>query len=243
MPRFFIETPCTVGQELWITGEDGAHIEKSLRMKPGEALTLCDGKKTDYACEVVEVQAREALVRVLSEGPSLGEPSVLVTLYQALPKADKMDTVVQKAVECGATRIVPVFSARCISRPDEKAARRKVERWQRIALEAAKQCGRGIVPQVAPIMPFAKAIKECAESGGHLLLCYEGGGKSLRGIALEQENRIALFIGPEGGLEEHEVALSQEHGAQVITLGTRIFRTETAPVAALSALMLLTNNM
>lgn len=243
MPRFFIDTPCAVGQELWLTGEDGAHIAKSLRMKPGEELTLCDGGKTDYLCEISEIQGTQALVKVLSQEDSKGEPSVFVTLYQSLPKADKMDSVVQKSVESGASRIVPMFSTRCISRPDEKAARKKTERWQRIALEAAKQCGRGIVPQVAPITPFAKAVKEAAENGGRLLFFYEGGGQSLRTLALEEEGRISLFIGPEGGFEESEVELAKELGAQVATLGTRIFRTETAPVAALSALMLLTGNM
>lgn len=243
MPRFFIDFFCAPGDEPWVDGENGTHIVKSLRMREGEELTLCNGQGTDYRCVLIKTESGRAQVRVLDQQPSAGEPSVFITLYQALPKADKMDTVVQKAVESGACRIVPVFSARCISRPDEKAARRKVERWQKIALEAAKQCGRGIVPQVMAITPFAKALDQAVADGDRLLFFYEGEGKSLRALAVEQEKRISLFVGPEGGFETSEVELTRQKGAHVATLGPRIFRTETAPVAALSALMLLTGNM
>ncbi|WP_195199159.1 16S rRNA (uracil(1498)-N(3))-methyltransferase [Faecalispora jeddahensis] len=243
MPRFFIDFPCTPGDEPWVDGENGAHIVKSLRMREGEALTLCDGRGTDYRCVLLQTESNRAQVRVLEQAKSISEPSVFVTVYQSLPKADKMDSVVQKAVECGACRVVPVLSARCVSRPDEKAARKKAERWQKIALEAAKQSGRGIVPEVAEITPYAKAVEQAAADGGRLLFFYEGGGQSLRSLGLENEERISLFIGPEGGFAQDEVELARQNGAQVATLGPRIFRTETAPVAALSVLMMLTGNM
>lgn len=243
MPRFFIDFSCAVGDEPWLDGENGTHIVKSLRMREGERLTLCDGRGTDYCCELQSSEGSRAQVRVLRVLHNESEPSVFVTVYQSLPKADKMEAVMQKAVECGACRMVPVLSSRCVSRPDEKAARRKIERWRKIALEAAKQSGRGIVPQVTDIVPFGQAVRQAANEGGRLLLFYEGGGESLRRLALENETRISIFIGPEGGFEEAEVALAKEAGARAATLGPRIFRTETAPLAALSALMLLTGNM
>lgn len=243
MPRFFIDFPCAPGDEPWVDGENGAHIVKSLRMREGEELTLCDGRGTEYRCVLLQTESVRAQVRVLEQKKSLSEPSVFVTVYQALPKADKMDSVVQKAVECGACRVVPVLSVRCVSRPDEKSARKKTERWQKIALEAAKQSGRGIVPLVAEVTPYAKAVEQAKANGDRLLFCYEGGGQSLRSLGLENEERISLFIGPEGGFAQEEVELAQANGAQVTTLGPRIFRTETAPVAALSVLMVLTGNM
>lgn len=243
LPRFFVDFSCSAGDELWLDGENGTHIVKSLRMREGEELTLCDGRGTDYRCELLKTEGSQAQVRVLQVLHNESEPSVFVTVYQSLPKADKMEAVMQKAVECGACRMVPVLSSRCVSRPDEKAANRKIERWRKIALEAAKQSGRGIVPQVTGVTPFAKAVEQAAKEGGRMLLFYEGGGQSLRSLSLENETRISIFIGPEGGFEESEVAQAREAGAQTATLGPRIFRTETAPVAALSVLMLLTGNM
>ncbi len=243
MPRFFIDFPCELGDEPWVDGENGAHIVKSLRMREGEELTLCDGKGMDYRCVLLQTESVRAQVRVLEKKKSASEPTVFVTVYQCLPKADKMDSVVQKAVECGACRVVPVLSERCVSRPDEKAARKKVERWQKIALEAAKQSGRGIVPEVTAITLYTKALEQATALGDRILFFYEGGGKSLSSLGLRTENAISLFIGPEGGFAEEEVERACASGAEVATLGPRIFRTETAPVAALSALMLLTGNM
>lgn len=240
MPRFFIDYVPEARAVL--TGPDAKHIAKSLRMHPGEPLILCDSIGTDYNCEIERIDGETVTVSVLNFCRSVSEPSVRVTLYQAFPKADKMDAVVQKAVELGVIRVVPVLSERCVSRPDEKAAKKKIERWQKIAEEAAKQSGRGVIPQVCPYLSFRTAIQE-AEQAGTVLFFYEGGGAHISDLVAPATQEASLFIGPEGGFAEAEVAFAQAHGAQMATLGPRILRTETAPIAALAALMLATGNM
>ena len=240
MPRFFV-SPFS-GDETTVSGKDGRHIARSLRMKPGEALTLCDGEGMDYRCEISGFSGDEVLVRVLERIPSHSEPSIKVTVYQGIPKGDKMDAIVQKAVELGATEIVPVYMRRCVSRPDEKSAAKKAARWQKIADEAAKQSGRGTLPQVLPPMGFSKAAQRAAENGP-VLLFYEGGGKPLSGVVSRDWKTVSFFIGPEGGVDEAEVQMLTENGACKATLGPRILRTETAPLAALTAIMLLTGNL
>lgn len=240
MPRFFIDY---VPEEIAVlTGADGKHIAKSLRMHPGESLILCDSIGTDYHCKIDRIDGETVTVRVLSFCRSVSEPSVRATLYQAFSKADKMETVVQKAVELGASRIVPMMTARCISRPDAKTAQKKCERWQKIAEEAAKQSGRGVIPQVAAPMEFQEAILEAAQEDV-VLFFYEGGGESIATLIQPKDRSAAIFIGPEGGFSEEEVAFAKAHGARVATLGPRILRTETAPIAALAAIMLASGNM
>ena len=153
-----------------------------------------------------------------------------------------MDAVVQKSVELGVSRIVPMLSERCVSRPDEKAVKKKADRWQKIAEEAAKQSGRGVIPQVSPSLPFRAAIQE-AEKEGEILFFYEGGGEHISALVGPKTQKLSLFIGPEGGFAEAEVRFAQEHGAKIATLGPRILRTETAPIAALAAIMLATDNL
>lgn len=240
MPRFFV--PPFSGEETAVTGEDGRHIARSLRMKVGEPLTLCDGLGTDYHCEITGFAGDEVFVRVVERAPSRSEPSVKVTVYQGLPKGDKMDAIVQKAVELGAWEIVPVLMRRSVSRPDAKAAVKKAARWQKIAEEAAKQSGRGILPQVLAPMEFSKAAERAAEAGP-VLLFYEGGGEPLKELVYPDSSQLSFFVGPEGGVAEEEAQLLTEMGAQVATLGPRILRTETAPLAALAAIMLLTGNL
>ena len=241
MPKFFLDGP--IGERVLLTGEDGRHAVKSLRMRPGEQVTLCDGHGTDYEGEILSVSGETAEIRVLGSHPCPAEPTVEATLFQSLPKLDKCDSVVQKAVELGVSRIVPVVSARCVSRPEEKALAKKTERWQRIAAEAAKQCGRGILPAVETAIPFSRAVRRAKEEGGTALLFYEGGGVPLPSLVGPETRRVSLFIGPEGGFAPEEVSLAQENGLQPATLGPRILRTETAPVAALAAIMLCTGNL
>lgn len=239
MPRFFV--PPFTGEETVIIGEDGRHIARSLRMKPREPLTLCDGEGTDYHCEITGFSGDEVWVRVLERHASQTEPSVRVTVYQGLPKGDKMDAIVQKAVELGAAEIVPVMMRRCVSRPDEKSASKKTARWQKICDEAAKQSGRGRLPVVLPPVTLEQAISRSGDS--RMILFYEGGGQPLPEIVLPENKAISIFIGPEGGVDASEVQLLQQAGAQTATLGPRILRTETAPLAALTAIMLLTGNL
>jgi 16S rRNA (uracil1498-N3)-methyltransferase len=240
MARFFIEGTPT--ETAVISGEDGRHISRSLRMRVGETLTLCNSQGLDFDCEITAIDGDNVTVAVTGQRESIGEPTVQVTVYQGLPKSDKMDWIVQKAVESGAARLVPMMTERCVSRPDEKAAAKKRERWQKIAEEAAKQCGRGRIPEVAPLTTFRKAM-EAAAAEGQVVFFYEGGGTSLRKLVNDNTKQVSIFIGPEGGFAEEEVALAQEHGAAVGSLGTRIFRTETAATAALAAIMALTGNL
>ena len=240
MPRFFMDG--IFGEKAVIVGENGKHITRSLRMKVGEPLTVCDGKGTDYSCEIESINGDEVVAHILSSCASVSEPSVHVTIYQGLPKADKMDSIVQKSVEVGAAAIVPTMTARCVSRPDEKSMHKKTERWQKIAEEAAKQSGRGIIPQVHALTDFKSAAQQAAKTGS-VILFYEGGGESLSKLITSESGNISVFIGPEGGFEPDEVAFVTALGGKTATLGTRILRTETAPIAALAAIMLASGNM
>ena len=237
-PRFFTEN---IGSTVLITGNDAAHISKVLRMKRGDLAVICDGNGTDLLCRILTV-GDTAELEILDRKPSEGEPTVRLRLFQCSPKSDKMDFIVQKAVELGAAEVIPVISKRCVSRPDPKSAEKKRERWQRIADEAAKQCGRGKIPSVGNQLSFAEAVADFSADIG--IIFYECGGKRLNEIITSPvPGSIDVFIGSEGGFEKQEVELAQKAGITPATLGTRILRCETAPVAALAVLMNLTGNM
>ena len=225
-----------------MSGENGRHAARSLRMRPGEKLVLCDGEGMDYTGEISKIDGDSVAIQIITCEESRSEPNLWVNICQGLPKSDKMDSVVQKSVEMGAAQITPILTARCVSRPDKNSARKKSERWQKISQEAAKQSGRGKIPHVCDLTAFFEAIRSAAKDG-KVLLFYEGGGKKIAEAVLPGINRYHVFIGPEGGFEEEEVWFAQEQGAEIVTLGPRILRTETAPVAALAALMLLSGNM
>lgn len=239
MPRFFIENIC--GDNFVIAGEDARHMTKSLRMRAGEHITVSDGQGMDYGCEITGIDEIGVHVKVLYSQPSNVEANVKVTLYQGLPKGDKMDLIVQKAVELGVYKIVPVLTERSVSRPDGKSAAKKRERWQKIAEEAAKQSGRGLVPVVENIKTFHEIIWENCEP--LKILFYEGGGAPMQAILKNYPEQIALLIGPEGGWDKNEVGVLELVGAKTATLGPRILRTETAPLAALSVVMFVTGNL
>lgn len=246
MPRFFLELE-PGAQRAVIAGADARHIAGSLRMRPGEALTLCDGRGTDYAGVIESAVPDKVEVRILAAAPTAAEPSLRVTLYQGLPKGDKLEWIIQKAVELGAAEIVPVETARSIARLDggagkkaEKAGKKR-ERWQKIAAEAAGQSGRGVIPPVTGPLRFAEAVARLAEE--ETIVFYEGGGEPLRELAPAGPGRLSVFIGPEGGFAPEEIEQLQNAGARVATLGKRILRCETAPLAALAALMLLSGNL
>ncbi len=234
MPRFFI--PEEPRGEYFVGGENGLHMVRSLRMRPGEQAVLCAGTGKDFLCTLLECRQDGALVRVDDIQESRGEPTVFITVCQCWPKGDKLETVVQKSVELGAREIWPVESLRCVSRPDGKAAEKKRARLQKIALEAAQQSGRGAVPQVLSPVPLKKAL-ETAAAQGDILFCYEKGSVSLREALRAAGDRLFLFIGPEGGFDPSEAEMAQNLGAGLLTLGSRILRTETAPLAALSAIL------
>ncbi len=239
MPRFFKEY---FKDNPFIDGDDGRHIARSLRMRVGEKLTVCDTMGTDYLCEIKDITENTVKLNILEETPNRTEPTAQVTLFQCNPKGDKLDTVVQKAVELGVSEIVPVLSEHCVSRPDHKAAAKKRERMQKIADEAAKQSGRGILPKIGEMLSFKDCCKRLRDYDKSILF-YELGGKPLQSIVDKNIGSVAIIIGPEGGFSKEEVILALDSGAQVATLGPRILRTETAPLAALSCIMLLTENM
>lgn len=237
MPRFFVD--CFDAARPTITGEDAHHIGFSLRMRPGEQLTVC-ADAVDYTCEIAEITRDAVLLRLLSQAPSAGEPDISLTLYQALPKLDKLEQIVQKAVELGAQRVVPVLTARCISRCDKQTFEKKRERLQKIARGAAMQAGRGRIPQVSGLYGFAEAVNELAAMETGLML-YEGGGERLSTLQFGHE--IGLLVGSEGGFSPDEALAAAEAGVKNIWLGSRILRCETAPLAAISVVMHRTGNL
>ena len=238
MPRFFLDS--ITGEQAIITGADGAHIAWSLRMGPGEALTVCDGRGTDYACLIEAVEGETVTLTDVGSSPSESEPTLEITLYQGLPKGDKLEWIIQKAVELGAVRIVPVEMRRSIVRADERAAKKR-DRWQKIADEAAGQCGRGILPAVEPPIKWKEALARLETE--RVLTFYEGGGRPLQELVSPADRRLSIVVGPEGGLAPEDIEEMTTRGAQLATLGPRILRCETAPVAALAVLMALSGNL
>ena len=236
MPRFFVRRERIADGKISIIGEDAHHIARSLRMACGEEITVCDMQGIEYACEISSFdEDREVIANILFEKASENEPNVIVTLYQALPKGDKLDTVIQKAVECGASRIVPFQSERCVVKIKDDAESKKRDRRQRIAAEAAKQCGRSVIPEICESVKFNEALA-MAKSSDLILFCYEGDGTLPLGKILKErfaENvakpqNISIFIGSEGGFSIKESELAKESGAVMTGLGKRILRTETA---------------
>ncbi len=239
-PRFFCDNVCEDGAV--ITGEDVRHITSVLRMKTGDIAVICDGHGADYLCELRSAESGSAEFSALEKSPNLAEPSIRVRLFQAMPKRDKMDFIVQKAVECGACEIVPIFTKRCVSRPDEKSLAKKLVRWRKIAYEAAKQCGRGIVPTVGEAVNLS-ALKSLTSAESTRILFYECAETPLKNAVSEFKNNVDIVIGSEGGFEASEAEELQKLGFACVSLGRRILRCETAPIAALSILMNVTGNM
>ena len=238
-PRFFAPND---GERAIVTGEDAKHISAVLRMKIGDMAVICDNSENDCLCRIISLEKDAVEFEVLDCRRNEAEPKVNVTLFQCLPKGDKMDFIVQKAAELGAARVVPVLSKRCVSRPDNKSAAKKIQRWQKIAEEAAKQSGRGKIPQILPLTDFATAVKEYGQKGTGILF-YECGGESLNKLVSPDLKEIGIFVGSEGGFGPEEAEFALSCGISAATLGKRILRCETAPVAALALLMNLTGNM
>lgn len=237
MTRFFVEPEQLMQEELVLTGENAAHA-KVLRLKANEQVLVCDGQGKECLCTVVEVSPKEITLDVKERRDSDSEPAVQVSVYMAFPKADKLEHVIQKATELGAYEIVAFPSARCVSKPDEKSLKKKLERWQKIAASAAEQSGRGRIPQVVVLPSYAEALKRGAQTDLPMMF-YENERATTLHMALTEHTfkTAALLTGPEGGLEESEVQKAMDAGFHVCTLGKRILRCETAPLCALSAVM------
>ncbi len=230
MAWFFSETEIT-GDSYVLSGENEKHA-KVLRLRAGEEVTVVTPSGGQCDCRVIE----NNLLKVVGRKKCENEPDVFVTLYQALPKGDKMDYIVQKCVELGVGKIVPMISARCVSRPDEKSLQKKRARWQKIALQAAMQSRRGIIPQVAECVSFAQAA-ELTRANEQTVFFYEMGGDSVKDIIKGKPGTIGIFIGSEGGFEPSEVETVLKKGGRAATLGKRILRAETAPLAAMAIIM------
>lgn len=240
MAWFFTENNIT-SEKYSLFGESAKHISKVLRMNKGEEITLVTPDKTQCLCKIFEITADCVTVDIIEKSICQNEPNVEVTLYQALPKGDKMDYIIQKCVELGVTKIVPMISSRCVSRPDQKSLAKKQVRWQKISLQAAMQSRRGIVPQVCECVSFSKAA-ELAKGNDKTIIFYEMGGESVKNILTDTPKSIGIFIGSEGGFEQEEVDKIVADNGKTATLGKRILRCETAPLAALSIIMYQTGN-
>ena len=236
MARFFVDAGELSGETVVLTGENAQHA-KVLRLKAGEGVLVCDGQGMECRC-TVDSMGTEVMLTVLERRKSTTEASVRVSVYMAFPKADKLEHVIQKATELGAHEIVAFPSGRCISKPDDKSLKKKLERWQKIAASAAEQSGRGAIPEVIVLNSFAAALERAAKADLPLMF-YENEHATTLRMALESQEftTVSLLTGPEGGLEEKEVEQAREAGLQVCTLGSRILRCETAPLCALSAVM------
>ena len=240
MPRFF--TNEIDENNITLTGSDAVHVGRSLRMKPGEPLTVCCGG-IDYNCEISEITSDTVYLSLKEKVVCAAEPNIEVTLFQAVPKMDKLEYIIQKSVELGVSRIVPMLTRRCVSRPDERDFAKKLARLNKIAAEAAKQSGRGIIPQVTPIISYKNALEMMKELDQNVLLYEEEGGVSFGEVDLTGAKTVGLVIGSEGGFDREEAEACTAVGAAQVWLGKRILRFETAPITALSILMFLTNNM
>lgn len=244
MARFFVAASNIFGGIAYLNGEDLDHI-KALRIRDGEMFTVCDGEGTDYSCVLSKVDRDTAEVQILDKAPSKGEPTVNCTVYMAYAKGDKIEHVVQKAVELGASEIVLFPSKRCVSRPEGAAIIKKTARYSKIAEEAAKQCGRGRIPTVTTAPNYKTAI-ELASKADMPLFCYEDEKELSIRTCLEASpdmKTVSIVTGPEGGFEPEEAALAIDMGMKCVTMGTRILRCETAPLCALTAVMYSTGNL
>jgi 16S rRNA (uracil1498-N3)-methyltransferase len=238
MPRFFVPKEAFFEGGVKIEGQDARHIARSLRMAAGDEIWVCDNEGNEYLATLTRIRDEECECEIKEKRCGTSEPPVDITLFMAYPKSDKLETVIQKAVELGASRIVPFESSRCIKRPKAEKAEKQNARLMRIAEEAAKQCGRAKLPSVSEPLSFGAALSE-AKNSELALFCYEGEGTvSLKKVLTENSavKSISVTVGSEGGFSPEESEKAKEAGLIPVNLGPRILRCETAPAYALSAI-------
>ena len=243
MARFFMAgTNLLGGATAVIRGRDAEHIQV-LRIRPGEDVTICDTEGKDYKCRLVRADKEEAELEIIEVVPCKGEPSIDVSVLCGLPKGDRVDYIIQKSVEAGAHDIVFFHSSRCIAKPDDPY--KKLERWNRISEEAAKQSGRGMIPKVSWAEDYGEVLNAAVHTDLPLFM-YETGEREALSEVIEANRSIrtaAVITGPEGGFEAFEADLARIAGLHVCSMGERILRCETAPVVALTALMYASGNL
>lgn len=244
MARFFTPAEQILEGTAYILGEDAFHISRVLRKGSGDIITLCDGAGKDYSCRITAGFPERIDFEIISSFDSESEAALKLRLFVALSKGDKLEYVIQKCVELGVFEIIPFVSSRCVVKLSGKDSSRKVERWQRIAYEASKQSGRGIIPRVHDVLSFNEMIKSAVSSENALFL-FEGERESSLKNALDScvGESLSIVIGPEGGFSLDEVERAVDNGLVSVSLGKRILRCETAPVCAVSAIMFHTDNL
>ena len=238
MHRFFADASMINGDTVIITGDDVNHISRVLRLKCGDEIEVCDKNKTDYKCSIAEISKTEVLANIIEKQDNNNESPIDITLYQGVPKGEKMDDIVRKCVELGVKKIVPVVMKRTVVKV--KSPYPKTQRWERIILEAAKQCKRGIIPEISEPISFNDMLTAVSGDDNLNILPYENEDKTTLKEVLKnnsQLKKINIIIGPEGGFDDEEIEKSQENEIFTVTLGPRIMRCETAPIAAVSAVM------
>ena len=241
MPRFFVKNEQIDSEIINIIGEDVKHIKNVLRKEKGDIIEICDTDKSIlYNCEIKDFQDDHIIMKILETKNEIKE-NVIVDIYQGLPKADKMELIIQKAVELGVNSIIPLKLTRCVVKLDNKTELKKIERWQKIAKSAAKQSGRLNIPKienVTNIQNLASKIKDY----DIIIVCYENEKlntlkSELKKLEKQKHTKIGIVIGPEGGIEEKEIQELEQNGAKIVTLGNRILRTETVALNVLSIIM------
>ncbi len=229
MANFYISKSMINENKAIITGDEAKHISRVLRMKKGDEVTLCDGEGNFYDAVLTDFNEKEVTADILSQRVAETEAKVKITLYQGVPKNPKLETIVQKAVEIGVVKIVPVTTKRAVAKLDKKE---KIDRLQKIALEAAKQSKRGIVPTVCPCMSFKDAVNEAKQAELAIIPYEEERENSLKEVLTgKKAQTVSIMIGPEGGFDTEEIELALANGITPVTLGKRILRTETAGLA------------
>ena len=244
MPKFFVTSQSIQNNEITIIGNDVNHIKNVLRKKKGDQITICNSDiSVDYLCEIVKLEEEAIKCKIIKELATNSESNIKVTILQGLPKADKMELVIQKAVELGAYDITPVEMKRCVVKLTEKDKIKKLQRWQKIAEVAAKQSGRNRIPPINEIKSLRNICNLCQEYD-IVIVAYENEKDNKLKQELEKlktkqtENlKMAILIGPEGGIDNSEIELLKEKGAKIVTLGNRILRTETVALSVLSIIM------
>lgn len=247
MHRFYVdrENLDNAGNNIIITGDDVNHIKNVLRLKCGDMITVSDGDGTDYTCRISVIDADMVTAGIEDVCKNASELPVKITLFQGMPKSDKLELIIQKAVELGAAEIVPVLTKRAVVKIDEKKAAKKTERYNMIAMSAAKQSGRGIVPEVREFMTFKQALNYAKDLDMNIIPYEEAEGMEYSRQVIGEihsKKSLGIFIGPEGGFAKEEVEQAVAMGAKCITLGNRILRTETAGMAVLSIIMFETDS-
>ena len=240
MPKFFVTPDKITDNTIIIDTADVSHISRVLRLGAGDTLTVCDSRGIDYEACIKTVEEKRIVCDIISKKQSASEPPIEVTLFQGLPKASKMEYIIQKTTELGISKIVPVKLSRCVVKLDgEKEERKKTDRWQKISEAAAKQSGRGIVPKIGDIMTLSEVIEKSKEFDIFFAPYECEQQKTLKEVLLSKDNvkTVGFIIGPEGGFDAAEAELLRNSGIETVTLGKRILRTETAGEAVLAMTM------